>query len=120
MALPQKTGSMVKDANNSVVPLATGVVFQDATGSPVISPQAAVPTTAVALNVPANAVALVIKGAAAIRVGTNATLDGTAGKGYRTAGANVELRLPCAGVSAIYVRAETGTAAVDFHFETLA
>lgn len=99
----------------------TVVVFQDATATPVVSPKTSLGTTPLALTVPTGAINVVFYASAAGRWGNNSTLDGSgSGKGYMPIPATTMASFPVAGMSTIYVRAETSTITLSFQFELLA
>lgn len=114
-------GRMPMDGDRHKIQAPTKSQFQDGADTPVPSPKTAIGTTAVALRVPANAVALVVYATAAGRFGYTSTLDGAAGQGYRKIPATTERIFPVAAkVGAdVYLRAESGTIDVDFEFRLL-
>lgn len=58
-----------------------------------------------------------IKTSATLRYGDNATLDGTAGKGFATVLANATPEyIPVKGMAAIWLGGDAGTAIVDYSF----
>lgn len=111
--------TLPRDANKYPLQQASALLFQDATGTPIVSPKTSVGTTAQAFVVPAGGVNMVFRGTAALRYGKTSTLDGSAGNGYRKASANSDVVYPCSNVTTLYIRAESGTVDVDFHFELL-
>jgi hypothetical protein len=114
------TKTLPRDANKFPIQSAQSLVFQDANGTPVVSPKTGVDTTPFAFTVPTGAVSMIFRGTEALRYGDNSFLDGTAVlKGYKKAGANGDVTYPCANVTTIYIRAESVTAVVDFFFEKL-
>jgi hypothetical protein len=98
-----------------------GTAYQDATGTPIVSPDTDVGTTPVALTIPSTAKYLYLRATAAIRYGSNATLDGTGtGKGYMYLPAyEMSPPIPVQDAVAVYVRidASSGTCSVYQEWE---
>lgn len=95
-------------------------VYQDATGTPVVSPKTSLGTTPVALAIPTGARTLWLTPLATIRYGSNATLDGTANEGYDIVFAGTTSPpIPVVDGTAIYIRidASSGTTSCYFHFD---
>jgi hypothetical protein len=110
-----------RDSANHRLQVANSLQMEDGAGTPVVSPKTGIDTTPQAFTVSDGAVAMVFSPSGDCRYGDNSFLDGSAsGKGYRAGLADSEISYPCSGVSTIYVRAETGTISVSFHFEMLA
>jgi hypothetical protein len=102
-----------------LLPIAARRVYEDATGTPVVSPKAGV--ASVALVIPANAVLLNVKCSAAWRHGTG-DLDGSSGDGYAKEDADGWVSLPVAGLQGQTVNIKTdggGTATWHFYFEVV-
>ncbi len=115
---PQLTGTLPTDANNVGIQAPRLLQFQDATATPIVSPKTSIGTTPQAFVVPTGAVTMIFSGSATIRYGDNSTLDGSAAnKGYKLGQASTDQRYACAGVSTIYIAANSGTVTVDFMFE---
>ena len=113
-------GRMPTDNLGMPIPNSVGVVNQDGSDTPVVSPATSITTTAKDFIPPAGAVAFIFQATAACRYGNNAVLDGSAAnKGYKKGGALTDTSVPCANKAPIYIRAETGSIDVDFHFEVL-
>lgn len=93
---------------------------QDGAGSAVDSPKTSVGTTPVSLTAPAHARFVTLQGEAAIRVGRNGTLDGTADEGYDQLMAYEKEAYPIRPGQLIYFRidAASGTTSVNFKFLT--
>jgi hypothetical protein len=97
-----------------------GTSYQDDTATPNVSPDTDVGTTPVALAIPAGCKWLHLRASAAIRFGTNATLDGTADEGYDYLPAyEASGAIPVLDGTAVYVRinAASGTCSVWYRFE---
>lgn len=118
----QTFGSFPKDPNRQTISV-DGNYFMtlDATGTPVVSPIAALGTTATPLNVPAAAVKLNLLASAAILVSEDPLMASSF-----SIPANTLMAFPCAApgidsvtanTGAIYIKAATGTAAVQFYFD---
>ncbi len=111
---------MPQDGNGDPIPVASKLQFQDATGTPKISPQASVDTTGITLTVPSGALVCVLRGDDAIKYGSSATLTGSGtGNGYMVASGDTDVRYPCANVTSIQVAAVASTTTVWFMFEML-
>jgi len=93
--------------------------YDATTGTVITSPKTGVTTVPLAFVTPPNAVVFTFKSTADCRYGDNATLDGSAGKGYKKGTSSVDIRVPCNSMSSVYIRAETGTVDIDFFFEVL-
>jgi hypothetical protein len=93
---------------------------QDGAGSAVDSPKTSVGTTPVSLTAPAHTRFVTLQGEAAIRVGRNGTLDGTADEGYDQLMAYEKEAYPIRPGQLIYFRidAASGTTSVNFKFLT--
>ncbi len=114
-------GALVVDENMERIQVAGNILAEDGAGTPVISPKGSIGTTPQKITVPANSLWCVIQSDAVMWFGENATLDGSAtGKGYAIIAADVPVRIPVSRMSSFYVRAASGTIAVDFYFERLA
>ena len=114
------TDRLVRDQEYFPIQSAGRLKFQDGATVPIVSPKTNVGTTAQAFRVPAGALAMVFNCSGACRYGDNSHLDGTAAdKGYDIGAADEAIVYPCCGMEGkdIYVRAESGTVTVRFHFE---
>lgn len=119
-AATQISGQLPRDSSSMLVQAPTLIQFQDAAGTPVISPKTSLGTTPQLFTVPAGAVTFIFQCSAAGRYGDNSTLDGSGtGKGYKVANASTDCRVGCAGMTSIWVRAESGTITCDFMFEVI-
>lgn len=125
MALPTELntnipGSMAKDTRLVSIQEGSWTKFQDATGTPQVSPLAT--TTALkTILVPTGAVKCVIHPTFAtttdwLLVGLGSALDATAGNGYARVFHGGSIELPCAGKDNIYWKSSASNATVDFFF----
>jgi hypothetical protein len=116
----KKGGTLPIDGNHKPVQVASNIISQDGTGTPLDSPQTI--SSSVVTVVPAtNADLMYCRAAVAdIRYGDNATLDGTADEGYGLIPAGSALYIPCAdGGSIFFLRDAAADATLYFHFEQL-
>lgn len=112
-----QTGASSREEESMTV---DGTVYQDDTATPNVSPDTDVGTTPVALAIPPGAKFLHLRASAAIRFGTNATLDGTEDDGYDYLPAyEPSGAIPVLDGTAMYVRinASSGTCSVYYRFE---
>lgn len=115
------TGRFQRDSGQQMIPFAGSIVTQDAAATPVVSPKTTIGVTPQSFKTPANAIYFIFRSTAACRYGDNSTLDGGgAYRGYKKASAGGDVMIPCSGISELYIRAESGTVDVDFHYEVLA
>lgn len=114
-----QTGNLAQDGGFVPIQAATRIQNQDATGSPYVG-GFTLTATPITMVVPPLAVSLVVCPASAIRVGDNVTLDGSgAGKGYTIVPANTPFEFACINMTNIYMRTETGSVVVGFHFKLI-
>lgn len=109
-----------KDSNRTDIPTARGFVCHDDSASAKASPYSA-STTEATFVFPSNAVELVITNVSAdVRIAATATYTGggaTTEYATITAGTGEVIQMGEGG--SVYLRAASGTAAVDFYFRTL-
>jgi len=108
----------VRTDDHQHVDVSSRLAYQDATATPVVSPATG---TTLALTIPANAVALVVRCSAAFRHG-DGDRDGTAGDGYAYAAADSDVFIPVVkwrGTVRTFSPHVAGSATWYFYFETL-
>ena len=110
----QSFGSLVQDQNRVEMTGATGntVVSQDATGTPVTSPQTNISGSGVTLTVPNNAVQFTVNSTVTIQVGE----DSSYAQGLLIP-ANTLWTIDCARMTSIYLKPSSGTNVVYFQFK---
>ena len=110
----QSFGSLVQDQNRVEMTGATGntVVSQDATGTPVTSPQTNISGSGVTLTVPNNAVQFTVNSTVTIQVGE----DSSCAQGLLIP-ANTLWTIDCARMTSIYLKPSSGTNVVYFQFK---
>ena len=110
----QSFGSLVQDQNRVEMTGTTGntVVSQDATGTPVTSPQTSISASGVTLTVPANAVQFTVNSTVTIQVGE----DSSYAQGLLIP-ANTLWTIDCARMTSIYLKPSSGTNVVYFQFK---
>ena len=119
MSTKKKDARLPHDTANMPIQVAGTIREHDAAASAVVSP-VTVASGIQTITVPELALVLVLKCDKAFRYGTNATLDGSAaGKGYKKAAADTDVRIPCATADAIYVKPDSYSAEIDFFFEMI-
>ena len=100
-------GNLANDGSNVAMMVAAGVQTQDATGTPVVSPQA-FPATVTTINVPLNAIRFhIIPLTNTINI---SEADNTVATNYFTAPVGIETKFECARQGKIYLKANTGAA----------
>jgi hypothetical protein len=108
------------DGNNRAVQTAQRAVYQDAQETPKVSPLT-VSSTALEIVPPTDAILFSARAVGAdVRVGDNATLDGTEDEGYTLLPDGEWMLIPVAnGASLHVVRDDDTDAELYFHFEVL-
>jgi hypothetical protein len=121
---PNKFGSSPKDSNREAIPYANAILTQDYTGralstpdpsQDVTSPTANLSTNAIALVIPPNAVTMTMQSTAAFQFSEVGPAGGALSQSYAQP-AGVPITINVARQKFIYV---TGTAALNFFFQTL-
>lgn len=112
----QTFGSLVFDQNRVGLTGVLGNTFlsQDATGTPVTSPQTNLAASTQALVVPSNAVQFTISSTVAIQVGE----DSSGAQGINVP-ANTMATFDCARIANIYIKPSNATNTVSFQFKLL-
>ncbi len=105
--------SLPLDAKDNPIPVGSGILTADITGTPITSP-ASITTTETAINVPVNAKVLVAWSDAAWRVSEQAAMTQ-----HAVVAANQRLDIPLGNSSIIYVRGDAGTVTLNFYFITV-
>ena len=108
-------GSFPEDQNRVNMPLnANFTISQDATGTPVTSPQTNVSGSGATLTVPPNAVSLTINPTVTTQIGE----DSSYAQGLNIP-ANAPFIYPCARQQYIYIKPSSGTNTVSFQFNCI-
>lgn len=118
MSSKKKDVRLPYDKDGRSIQVAATMQEHDASDSINISPKTI--SAILNLKVPDLALVLVVKSDKAFRYGSNASLDAAAaGKGFKLAVADKDVRIPCATADTISVLADAFPAVFDFFFEVI-
>jgi len=114
-------GSLPRGGGGEAIQVAYKTKNRDATTPTPRESPLTVSTTVLELKTPANAVVLVMfAGSNNLRFGDNATLDGTANKGYFVLTAGNFVALPVASAGSVWVKRDgAADVIVSFYYEML-
>ena len=116
----KKGGSMPVDSMSRSIQNASNAIFQDATGTPNVSPFTTTDASVTTFVTPANCdMMLVTATVADVRYGTAAVLDGTADEGYDIILAGTSKPIPCSSGNITMMRDAAVDAVIYFRYEEL-